>query len=119
MSVKSIYWSSTLLVSLMLLYSSYSYLFSASTISGIKDLGFPDYFRIQLAVLKLIAVLLLLIPNLPVPLKEWTYAGVVLFFLTAIIAHAAHKDPVYFNLINVVFIGLAIVSRMYWFRLAP
>ncbi|MDC8004163.1 DoxX family protein [Aureisphaera galaxeae] len=118
MPAKTIYWISTLLVSAMLLWSSYSYIFSESTIQGIRDLGFPDFFRIQLAVLKLLAVLILVVPQIPLTVKEWAYAGVGLFFITAIVAHFAHKDPIAINLINVVFIGLLIVSRIYLHKLS-
>lgn len=43
-------------------------------------------------------------------MKEWAYAGVALFLLTAIIAHHVHGDPVVLNLINVVILGGLAVS---------
>ncbi len=111
--MKVIYWTSTALVSLMLAWSAYSYFFSKETIEGLKAFGFPTFFRIELAVLKIIAVVLLLAPQVPIQVKEWAYAGVGLFFVTAIVAHAAHKDPIWINLVNVFFIGLLIVSNIY------
>lgn len=111
--MKVIYWTSTALVSLMLAWSTYSYFFSKETIEGVKALGFPTFFRIELAVLKITAVVLLLAPQVPIQVKEWAYAGVGLFFVTAIVAHAAHKDPIWINLVNVFFIGLLIVSNIY------
>jgi len=111
--MKSIYWVSTTILSLFLLWSSYSYVFSKATIEGIRDLGFPDHFRVQLAVLKIIAVLIILIPQVPVQVKEWAYAGVFLFFITAIVAHTAHKDPFLITLINLVLIGILVVSYFY------
>lgn len=107
------YWTSTLLVSLMLLWSAYGYLFHKATIDGVRELGFPDFFRIQLAVLCIIAVVILLIPQIPLRIKEWAYAGVGLFFITAFIAHVAHKDPFIISAINLVFLGLLIVSNIY------
>lgn len=115
--MQTIYWTSTSLVAAMLLWSAYTYLFSQAAIDGVRALGFPDFFRLQLAVLKIIAVIVLLTPQIPIQVKEWAYAGVGLFFLTAIIAHAAHKDPIFINLINVFFIGLLIVSNIYLHRL--
>ena len=115
--MKTIYWTSTLLVSLMLLWSAYTYFFHKVTIDGVKALGFPDFFRVQLAVLKIIAVAVLLVPQVPIQVKEWAYAGVGLFFITAIVAHLAHKDPIIISLINVVFLGLLIVSNVYLYRL--
>lgn len=112
-----IYWTSTSIVAIFLLWSSYTYFFSKATIEGVRELGFPDFFRIQLAVLKIIAVVLLLTPQIPLFLKEWTYAGVGLFFITAIIAHMTHKDPFYINLVNLVLITLLVISRVYLTRI--
>jgi len=111
--MQTIYWTSTLLVAAMLTWSAYTYVFNQAAIDGVRELGFPDFFRIQLAVLKIIAVLVLVIPQIPIQIKEWAYAGIGLFFLTAIVAHTAHKDPIFINLINVFFIALLIVSNIY------
>jgi len=73
--MKIIYWTSTILISLFLTWSSYTYIFNKATISGIRELGFPDYFRIQLSILKVIAVILLLLPQIPIQYKEWAYSG--------------------------------------------
>lgn len=115
--MKTIYWSTTVLLSLFLLWSTWSYLFSKPTIDGVRELGFPDFFRMQLAVLKLIAVIVLLLPQIPLPLKEWAYAGIGLFLLTAIVAHTAHGDPVAITLVNIVLIFLLITSRFYLHKL--
>lgn len=106
------YWVSTILLALMLVLSSGSYLLSNSTIEGVRALGFPDYFRIQLAILKIIAAIVLLVPALPIMLKDWAYAGIGLFLLTAFVAHYAHKDPVWINMINVLLFAILIISRM-------
>lgn len=111
--MKTIYWATTGILSLFLLWSSYTYIFSKVTIEGIRDLGFPDHFRLQLAVLKVIAVIVLLIPQIPIPQKEWAYVGIGLFFITAIVAHTAHKDPFFITLINLVLLEILIVSNVY------
>lgn len=116
--MKTTYWTTTLLTAIYLLWSAYSYLFSKSTIEGIKDLGFPDYFRIELAVLKVLAVIILLVPQIPIQIKEWAYVGIGLFYITAIVAHAAHKDPLIISLINIVLMGLLVVSNMYLKKLS-
>ncbi len=111
--MKAIYWTTTTLLSVFLMWSSYTYIFSKSTIIGVKELGFPDHFRIQLAVLKIIAVIILLAPQFPLHVKEWAYSGIGLFFVTAIVAHTVHKDPFFITLINMVLIGVLIVSNIY------
>ncbi|KZS42885.1 hypothetical protein AWE51_16080 [Aquimarina aggregata] len=111
--MKTIYWTSTGLLSILLLWSSYSYIFSQATITGIRALGFPDHFRIQLAVLKIIAVIILLVPQIPLQIKEWAYAGVTFFFITSIVAHTAHKDSIFISLLNLLFIALVFISSLY------
>ena len=115
--MRTAYWASTALVSLMLLASAFTYFFHKNTIDGVRELGFPDFFRIQLAILKLVAVAVLLLPQVPMQAKEWAYAGVGLFYLTAIVAHMAHGDSVLISLVSVVFFGLLVVSNIYLHRL--
>ena len=111
--MKAIYWSSTVIISAFLFLSSYSYVFSKSTIQGIKALGFPDFFRIELAILKLIAAVVLLLPFAPIQLKEWTYASVGLFLITALIAHIKHKDSIFIMLLLLMLMGILIISNIY------
>lgn len=106
-----IYWITTILISGFLLLSSYTYFFSESTINGLKELGFPDFFRIQLGVLKVIAALILLVPKLPLYLKEWSYAGAGLFLLTALVAHLAHRDSYFLTFLLLTLFALLIISR--------
>ncbi len=106
-----LYWITTVLISAYLLLSAGTYLFSEATIAGVRDLGFPDFFRIQLAVLKITAAIVLLAPTTNLMIKDWAYAGTGLFIITAIVAHQAHKDPIWLNLINLVLFALLIVSR--------
>ncbi|WP_243643684.1 DoxX family protein [Tenacibaculum sp. M341] len=89
-----IYCISTFILATFLMLSSYMYFFSESTINGLKDLGFPNFFRIQLGVLKIFAVITFLIPKTPNIIKEWTYAGIAFFLITALVAHIAHKDSI-------------------------
>ncbi|WP_299766506.1 DoxX family protein [uncultured Dokdonia sp.] len=111
--MKMIYWISTTLTSIFLLWSAYSYLYSKAAIEGVRALGFPDFFRKQLVVLKILAAILILVPMVPLYIKEWAYAGIALFFITAIVAHTAHKDPISITLINVVLIIILIISYIY------
>ena len=106
------YWVSTGILAAFLSLSAASYLWHQPTIDGVRELGFPDFFRIQLAVLKFLAIPALLLPGMPLPLKEMAYAGVGLFLLTAIVAHAVHRDPIYFNVINVLLLGVLFASYL-------
>ncbi len=108
--MKTIYWISTLITCAFLLLSTYTYVFHKATIDGVKALGFPGFFRVQLAVLKIFAVIILLLPNLPIAMKEWAYAGILLFFITAFVAHVAHKDSIGISILLVVLSAIAITS---------
>jgi len=106
-----IYWISTTVISGFLLFSAYTYFFSQATIYGLKELGFPDFFRVQLGVLQIIAAIVLLIPNLPTYVKDWAYAGTGLFLITAIVAHTAHKDSILITLFLAGLFATLITSR--------
>lgn len=110
--MKIIYWLSTSIISIFLLLSSFTYIFSKETIEGIKALGFPNFFRIELAILKLFAVFILMLPIVPVQMKEWGYAGVGLFLITAFVAHLKHKDSILIMILLVVLFGILIVSNV-------
>ncbi|MBU2869860.1 DoxX family protein [Colwellia sp. E2M01] len=111
-----IYWVTTILVSALLSLSAASYVFHQGTIDGVRDLGFPNFFRLELAALKFIAAIILVIPAIPVEVKEWAYSGVALFILTAIIAHVVHKDSFVITLVNLFFFGLLLTSRAYLYK---
>jgi DoxX-like family len=58
---------------------------------AITRLGFPFYFRIELAWAKLFGVAVLLAP-VPARLKEWAYAGFAINLASALIAHLSMGD---------------------------
>lgn len=105
------YWISTVFVSVFLLISSYTYFFSSNTINGLKSLGFPDFFRIQLGVLKFIAAIVIVFPSFPMYMKEWAYSGVGVFLLTAMVAHITHKDSIFILLTLMCLVVALVISR--------
>ena len=92
-TTKIIYWVSTIVVCLAMVFSSYSDMCSDDVKKAFVHLGFPAYFRIQLGVMKIIGIILLLSP-LPAGLKEWPYAGFAITYVSAFIAHTASADTV-------------------------
>jgi hypothetical protein len=111
--MKTIYWTSTLLIVVFLILSAYSYFFNKNTIDGIKSLGFPDFFRIQLAVLKLVAAVILTFPIFSIQFKEWAYAGVGLFLITALLAHIKLQDSVFILILLGVLLGILAISNYF------
>jgi len=110
-TVKFFYWILTAIVALMMTFSCYSYLTKPEMTAAFHHLGFPDYFRVELAIAKLIGAILLLVP-VPARLKEWTYAGFTFVFVSAFIAHTASGDPVANRVMPLVF--LAILGGSYF-----
>jgi hypothetical protein len=87
------YWVSTGLLSLMMLFAGYSYLMAPESVEGFRKIGFPDFFRIELAIAKIIGVAALLLP-IPQRIKEWAYAGFGITFISAFITHLSVGDPI-------------------------
>ncbi|MGB3554664.1 MAG: DoxX family protein [Jannaschia sp.] len=103
----------TAVLSATLLLSAWSYLFHATTIAAVRALALPDYLRIELAVLKIVAAAVLLAPQIPSAAKEWAYAGAAIFFVTSIVAHAVHGDPYWMHLVNFALLALLVTSNVY------
>jgi hypothetical protein len=110
MKNKIAYWISTGLVSAMMLFAAYSYLTAPETAAGFRHLGFPDYFRVELAIAKFLGALALLIPVVPRLLKGFAYAGFTITFISAFIAHLSSGDPMGIMVMPVVALVLLGVS---------
>lgn len=81
-----------------------------------QHLGFPDYFRIELAIAKLLGAVLLLAP-VGMRIKEWVYAGFAITFVSAIVSHAAAGDPAKAMVMPAVFLLILMLSYyMNWKR---
>lgn len=53
---------------------------------GMRHLGYPEYFGINLTVFKVLGGLALIIPVIPKRIKEWAYAGFAFDFIFAAIS---------------------------------
>ncbi|RLJ77602.1 DoxX family protein [Pedobacter alluvionis] len=108
-TIKIIYWISTALVSLMMTFSAYSYLTNETIKQAFHHLGFPDYFRVELAIAKILGAVLLLLP-IKGQWKEWVYAGFAFTFVSAFIAHTASGDPINNRVGPIVFLVVLLLS---------
>ena len=108
-ATKITYWITTAIVALMMLYSASAYLTQPAMVAAFHHLGYPDYFRIELAIGKIIGAILLLAP-LAARIKEWAYAGFAITFVSAFIAHTVSGDPVANRIMPLVFLILLCVS---------
>jgi hypothetical protein len=85
------FWTVTALFCLQIAFTAYAQLRLPQVAEAFAELGFPDYFRVELAWAKLLGVVLLLAP-VPARLKEWSYAGFAITLGSALIAHFAVGD---------------------------
>jgi DoxX-like family len=85
------FWTITALFCLQIGFTAYAQLRLPQVAEAFTQLGFPAYFRVELAWAKLLGVVLLLAP-VPARLKEWAYAGFAITLGSALIAHFAVGD---------------------------
>ena len=82
------FWIVTALFCVQMSFTAYAQMCLPQVAEAFAHLGFPAYFRVELAWAKLLGVVLLLTP-VPAWLKEWAYAGFAITLGSAIIAHLA------------------------------
>lgn len=108
-TTKITYWVSTAFIALMLAFSTFAYLTDPAIKAGFSHLGFPDYFRIELGIAKLLGAIVILAP-IHGRIKEWAYAGVSISFISAFIAHTSSGDPVSAAVTPLVMFGILMLS---------
>ena len=112
---KITYWATTAVFSLMMAFSAYAYVTQPDVKQGFVHLGFPDYFRVELAVAKLLGAVVLLAP-VATRFKEWAYAGFGIVLVSAFIAHTAAGDPLSMRIGPLVALALLLASYFTWHK---
>ena len=108
-----IYWLSTGAVCAVMVFSAINFNLKVplGPMKGaFRHLGYPDYFRIELTIAKALGVLALLIPFVPIKVKEFAYAGFAITLASASIAHFSVGDPALFVVDPLFFLAALIVS---------
>lgn len=92
---KIIYWVITAFLAFGMSAQGFAQVFHAKGYVDmiIVHLGYPSYFLNIIGIWKLLGVIAILIPRLPL-LKEWAYAGFFFVMSGAVISHIASGDPV-------------------------
>ena len=100
-TTKIIYWTGVILTSLWFGASGFFELTTNPIVWGItQQLGYPEHFIYLLGVFKVAGVIVLLIPNKLLRLKEWVFAGVffditfAFFSKLAVIGFSATTDAI-------------------------
>lgn len=113
---KIIYWTTTGIISAMMVFSAYGYFSNPDMKAAFVHLGFPDYFRIELGVLKILGALVLILPMISDKVKSFAYFGFALTFISAFIAHYASGDPISVAVAPIVFLVILGVSYIFYHK---
>lgn len=88
----------------------------ASATAGTVYLQYPEYFAYVIIAFKVSGSILLVIPRLPRPLKEWTYAGFGFNFICATISHLVISGFVFVSFFPLIIFAIAVVSYINYFK---
>ena len=80
------FWVVTGLFCLWMAFTAFAQLKLPQVAEAFRQLGFPDYFRVELSWAKFLGIAALLFP-VPARMKEWAYAGFGIVCISAFIAH--------------------------------
>src|ERR1041384_5915586 len=106
----TLYWVTTGLLALVLLYGAGVELTRQSSIMNVLAyLGYPTYLATILGVWKILGAIALLVPGWP-RIKEWAYAGVFFNMTGAAMSHLATADAAWHMFVTVAFAGLTLAS---------
>lgn len=109
-TLKIAYRISTGLVVAAMLVSVYNYFFNPALKTAYTHVGFPDWFRVELGIAKLLGALALGIPMIPARIKEWAYVGFFINFFSAFLAHYEISDPAFNQIAPLVLLLFLVVS---------
>ena len=108
---KIIYWVSTIIFCLIMLFSASMYFTKYEMVKGFfQSMNYPTYIVYPLAIAKLLGILAILTKKIPL-LKEWAYAGFFFNTLLALCAHTVAKDGGY--MMALVALIMIVISRFY------
>ncbi len=111
---KIIYWTTTLLFSIAMFMTAFAYLTSPDMKANFFHLGFPDYFRLELAIAKFLGVLALALPFVPKSIKEFAYHGFAIVLVSAVVAHGTVDGTFETVFMPFVFLAVLIASYIYY-----
>ncbi|RPD42284.1 DoxX family protein [Chitinophaga barathri] len=99
------------LISAFMLFSAY---FTLTNKVAMGLLGFPDYFRIELTIAKIIGAIVILIPQVPARYKEYVFVGFSICLVSASIAHFFSRDAIYKVILPLTELVLLLLAMRYF-----
>jgi hypothetical protein len=87
--------------------------------AGTVYLDYPAYFAYVIIAFKVTGSILLVIPKLPRPIKEWTYAGFAFNFICASVSHFVIDGFSFVSFFPLIILAIAAVSYVTYFKVYP
>lgn len=84
---------------------------------GIKHLGYPAYFGVMLTVFKVLGGLALIIPKVPIRIKEFAYFGFAIDFIAALVSLGAVDGVNAMTLAPLVAMVLLVISYITYIKI--
>ncbi|WP_428664301.1 DoxX family protein [Runella sp.] len=109
---KLIYWITTGIVALVMLFSIYK-----MYTTDYEHFALPGYLRDELSVFKVVGIIVLLLPQFPVRVKDWAYAGFGITLISASVAHYSSGAGLLRSLDPMIFFVLLAISNFYFHKL--
>ena len=112
---KIIFWTATIIIAIMeAVMPIFTWIFAPEYMTfGTKALFYPDYFAYSLVIAKILGVIAIIVPKVPVKPKEWAYAGLAYTLIFAFISHACVDKNIGYMIMPLVFLGILAVSYTY------
>ena len=113
MARKITYWVTTGLLAAFSIFGGFIYLSgSPEAVTGFAHVGYPQQLRIMLGIAKPLGAIALLIPGF-LRIKEWTYAGFTIAWISAFIAHhlAGDGPKAFTPLVLLVLLAISYLTR--------
>ncbi|MCC4213593.1 DoxX family protein [Leeuwenhoekiella parthenopeia] len=113
--IKIIFWVATTIIFLMEAVMPLGTLIFAHEYfnAGTKPLGYPDYFAYTLIICKILGATALMLPKLPIKLREWAYAGLTFNLIFAVISHIVVDKNISYIIMPLVVGAILAVSYIY------
>jgi hypothetical protein len=108
---KAIYWTTTIITVLIMLFSLYK-----MYTPDYDRMHLPHYLRNELSVFKILGLLVLVLPQFSIRMKEWAYAGFGITLISAIVAHYSSGDALIRSLEPIVFLTVLFISNIYLYK---
>jgi hypothetical protein len=93
-----------------------NYFFNPTMKPIFSHIGFPDWFRVELGIAKLLGAFAIAIPLVPPRVKEWAYFGFFISFSSAILAHYNVGDPAFNIILPMIMIVILLVSYIIYHK---